>query len=98
MSRFKLLFFLILFLFSIQSVAQYHAAVGARAGKFGSGLTIKYFFYPDNASGFELMILHTKIANHGWWLVPFYERQLPFRVPLIQLPLDFIAGAGLHVG
>src|SRR5260221_14302323 len=91
------LFFLILFLFSIQSVAQYTAAVGARAGKFGSGLTMKYFFFADNASGFELMILRSKIANSGWAIVPFYEHQLPFRIPLIQLPLDFIAGIGMHV-
>ena len=87
-----------LFFFLSGSIsAQYHAAVGARAGKFGSGLTMKYFFYPDNASGFELMILKTKIADGGWWIAPFYEHQLPFNFPLIQLPLDFIVGAGMHV-
>lgn len=85
-------------------MAQYHAAVGLRAGKFGSGLTMKYFFNPDNASGFEIMFLRTKIANSaevsygGWWLATFYERQLPFDFPLIQLPLDFISGIGMHVG
>ena len=89
-------FLLVLFFVSNQTMAQYHAAIGGRAGKFGSGLTMKYFFYPDNASGFELMILKTKIANSGWWIAPYYERQLPFNFPLIQLPLDFIAGAGLH--
>ena len=88
---------LLIFL-SGQSFAQYHAAVGARGGKFGSGLTIKYFFYPDNASGFELLILREKIADGGWWFAPFYEQQMPFRIPLIQLPLDFIAGAGVHIG
>lgn len=65
---------------------------------------MKYFLYPDNASGFEIMFLRTKIANSaeesygGWWLAAFYERQLPFDFPLIQLPLDFIAGIGTHVG
>lgn len=78
--------------------AQYHAGVGLRIGKFSSGLSIKYFLYPDNASGFELMFLKTKIAKGGWWLAMFYERQMPFDFPLIQLPLDFIVGAGTHIG
>lgn len=95
----KYLFVLLQVLLLAESThAQYHAAVGARAGKFGSGLTMKYFFSPDNATGFELMILKTKIANGGWWIAPFYEHQVPFRTPLIQLPLDFILGGGMHIG
>jgi len=93
---FALLFFALLL--SAHSTAQYHAGVGLRAGKFGSGLTMKYFLYPDNATGFELMILKSKIAKGGWWVAAFYERQMPFDFPLIQLPLDFIVGAGAHVG
>jgi hypothetical protein len=48
-----------LFLFVAASTqAQYHAAVGLRAGKFNSGVTARYFLWPDNAteSTFDLAI------------------------------------------
>jgi hypothetical protein len=88
---------LFLLFLNVETHAQYHAGVGVRAGKFSSGLTMKYFLYPDNATGFELMILKSKIAKGGWWVATFYERQMPFNFPLIQLPLDFIVGLGMHV-
>jgi len=78
--------------------AQYHAAIGARFAKFNSGLTMKYFFFPDNATGVSLLIAHSKIADGGWVISPMYVHQLPFRIPMIQLPLDFIAGIGMHFG
>src|SRR5215204_586932 len=89
---------LLLFLFvAASSHAQYHAAIGVRGAKFSSGVTMKYFFWPDNATGFEIMLGHTKIAKGGWFAAGFYEHQLPFRIPLIQLPLDLICGVGGHV-
>jgi hypothetical protein len=95
----RLLFLLLFFILTKTSLAQYHAGIGLRLGKFGSGLTMKYFANPDNATGFELMILKTKIGKQGgWWIAPLYVYQMPFNFPLIQLPMDFVVGAGMHVG
>ena len=80
------------------SQAQYHAGIGGRVAKFNSGLTMKYFFRPDNATGVSILVAHSKISEGGWVISPMYENQLPFRIPLIQLPLDFIAGIGMHIG
>jgi len=78
--------------------AQYHAAIGLRGGKFTSGLTMKYFFNADNATAIELILGRTKIAKGGWMATVFYEHQVPFHIPILQLPLDFIGGVGGHVG
>jgi hypothetical protein len=87
-----------LFLFiAVASQAQYHAAVGGKFAKFGSGISGKYFFWPDNATGVELVIGRTEIANRGWFVTAFYENQIPFQIPIIQLPLDLICGIGGHV-
>ncbi len=95
----RLIFFLLVFIAaSIKSFAQYHAGIGVRAAKFDSGLTMKYFFRPDNATGISILIAHSKISEGGWVISPIYEHQLPFHIPLIQLPLDFIAGIGMHIG
>lgn len=79
------------------SQAQYHAAVGAKFAKFSSGVSAKYFFWPDNATGVEIVLGHTKIAKGGWFATAFYENQIPFRIPIIRLPLDLICGVGGHV-
>jgi hypothetical protein len=95
------IFFISVFLFAslvINCHAQYHAGIGVRAAKFNSGLTMKYFFGADNATGISLLIAHSKISDGGWVISPIYENQLPFHIPLIQLPLDFIAGMGMHIG
>ncbi|HLG34582.1 MAG TPA: hypothetical protein VI757_06835 [Bacteroidia bacterium] len=95
----RLLLITVMFIFfSAQLRAQYHAAVGLRGGKFTSGITAKYFFFPDNASGIELMLGRTKIAKGGWLGAAFYEHQFPLRIPILQLPVDFIGGVGVHAG
>jgi hypothetical protein len=78
--------------------AQYHAAVGVRFAKFNSGITMKYFFGNDNATGVSLLVAYSKIADDGWVINPMYEHQKPIRIPIIQLPLDLIAGIGMHIG
>ncbi|SRR5258705_5590247 len=83
---------------SFFSHAQYHVAIGGRVAKFNSGLSMKYFFDNDNATGISLLIAHSKIAEGGWVISPIYIHQHPFHIPIIQLPLDFVVGAGMHVG
>lgn len=82
---------------AVSSQAQYHAAVGLKGAKFGSGVSAKYFFWPDNATGLEVVAGHTKIAKGGWFASAFYENQIPFKLPIIQIPLDLICGVGGHV-
>ena len=95
----KIIFLFIIIMFiGISGHAQYHAAIGGRVAKFNSGLSMKYFFNPDNASGISLLVAHSKIAEGGWVISPMYIQQKPFHIPIIQLPLDFIIGAGMHVG
>src|SRR5205085_138728 len=76
----------IIYLFIYSSCySQYHAGIGGRVAKFNSGLTMKYFFRPDNATGISVLIAHSKISKGGWVISPIYENQLPFHIPIIQL-------------
>jgi hypothetical protein len=77
---------------------QYVTGIGVKVGKFNSGLTFKRFFHTDNATGIQADLCFTHIADDGVTLKGLVLRQLPFKVPIIQLPLDFIFGAGLHTG
>src|SRR5436853_5758001 len=43
--------------------SQYHAGIGGRVAKFNSGLTMKYFFRPDNATGISVLIAHSKFLK-----------------------------------
>jgi hypothetical protein len=94
------IFLLLLFiLISAYCHAQYHAAIGLRLGKFSSGLTMKYFANPDNATGFGLLLMKTKIGKKGgWWAAPHLVYQKPFEFPLLRIPLDFVACPGVHIG
>lgn len=95
----KTIIFLCIFFTSISSgFAQYHAGAGIRFAKFNSGITMRYFFGTDNATGVSLLIAHSKISEGGWVISPLYEYKMPFHIPIIQLPLDFIGGVGMHVG
>jgi len=76
----------------------YYTGIGIRAGKFNTGITFKHFFDADNSVGMQVDLCYTHIADDGWTLKGFYLRQLPFHVPIIQLPLDFVYGVGLHSG
>ena len=76
----------------------YYTGIGIRVGKFNTGLTFKRFFDADNSVGMQIDACFTHIADDGFTLKGFYLRQKPFKVPIIQLPLDFVYGAGMHVG
>lgn len=76
----------------------YISGIGLRAGKFNSGITSKFFFYADNNSGMQFDAYYTNIASGGGTLKAFYIKQMPFKIPIIQLPLDFVVGGGVHAG
>ena len=62
------------FLFiAVSTQAQYHAAIGVKGAKFNSGISAKYFFWPDNATGLEVVAGHTRIAKGGWFVTALYE-------------------------
>jgi hypothetical protein len=97
--NFLAIFFAAVFIFAnTEGFAQYQAAVGLRFAKFNSGLSAKYFFDNDNATGISLLVAYSKIADDGWVISPLYIHQVPFHIPIIQLPLDFIVGVGMHIG
>lgn len=72
--------------------------IGGRVGKFHSGFSLKYFLNTDNATGLQLEAMYANIASGGGVVKGFLIKQLPFKIPIIQLPLDFIAGVGAHAG
>jgi hypothetical protein len=86
-----------LLLFVYRSHAQYYTGIGARLGKFSSGVSAKHFFDANNAKSLELFLGKTKIARGGYIGKLFYENQIPFTTPLLQIPLDFIFGGGVHL-
>ncbi len=91
---------LVLFVLMIQTgnAQRYYAAFGGRAGKFNTGVTFKYFWNTDNSTGLKLDGYYTNIASGGYTIKGFAIKQVPFKVPIIQLPLDLIVGAGTHAG
>src|ERR1044072_7797232 len=80
-----------------QSPAQYYTGIGARLGKFSSGISVKYLLDANNAKGLELFVGKTKIARGGYIGKLFYVNQTPCKLPLLQIPLDIIFGGGTHV-
>ena len=87
----------LLIFISSQMKAQYHGSIGLRGAKFNAGISLQYYFSADNATGVELMLGHTKIAKGGWNATGFFERKVPFHIPILQLPLNFIGGLGGHI-
>jgi hypothetical protein len=94
----RLLLILFLLLSASLHAQRYYSAFGARAGKFNSGVTFKYFWNTDNATGLKLDGYYTKMGIGGYTIKGFAIKQMPFHIPIIQLPLDLIVGGGLHAG
>ena len=76
----------------------YYTGVGLRVGKFNSGISYKHFYGSDNITAIQVDAYITHMADGGFTLKGFYLRQFPFKIPIVQLPLDFIYGGGLHMG
>ena len=74
----------------------YYTGIGVRFGKFSSGLSYKHFYNTDNATGIQIDALYSNMAADGFTLKGYYLKQWPFKLPIIQLPLDFVIGGGLH--
>lgn len=100
MKKFSLV--LVIMLISLSGYAQryysYYSGFGVRAGKFQTGLTYKQFFNADNATGMQIDAYYSNVASGGYTGKFFIIKQNRFKIPIIQLPLDFIYGGGAHVG
>jgi hypothetical protein len=95
----KLFLIFLLALLSHSAFSQkYYMGIGGRAGKFHTGLSWKYFMGATNSIGMQIEAYYANIASGGYVVKGFLIKQLPFKVPIIQLPLDFVAGAGVHAG
>lgn len=80
------------------SAQLYYYGIGVRAGKFNTGISFKGFFNPQNNTGVQLDLSYTNIASGGYTGRALFVKQVPFKLPIVQLPLDFIFGGGGHVG
>lgn len=88
-----------LFVLAIHAHGQYRFGIGARFGKLNNGVTLKQFFDESQGWGMEFDLFSSLIAaQYGFTTKGFILNQTMFRVPIIELPLDFIAGGGLQVG
>ena len=97
--RMKSFFVIIVFFIHLNSFGQtYYTGIGVRAGKFNTGITFKHFFDADNTTAIQLDLYYSNVASGGYTLKGFYIRQLPFRLPIVQLPLDFVYGGGVQIG
>jgi len=77
---------------------EYYTGIGLRWGKFNSGITMKHFFNADNATGAQLDLFRTFIHSGGYTAKLFFIKQASFRLPILQIPLDYVYGFGLHAG
>lgn len=95
----KLLLILLFAAAVMPAVAQkYTFGIGGRAGKFYTGAPMKFVFDTDNSSSLQLDILYANVASGGYVVKGMYEKQVPFKIPIVQLPLDFVYGGGVHAG
>jgi hypothetical protein len=78
------------------SARRYYTGIGLRAGKFSSGVSFKHFYNTDNATGVQIDAMYSNMSADGFTLKAYYLKQIPFKLPIIQLPLDLVLGAGLH--
>lgn len=76
----------------------YTGGIGLRAGKFNTGISFKYFFNTNSSTGIQLDATYTDVASGGYTFKGFYLKQIPFKLPIVQLPLDFVVGGGVHAG
>jgi hypothetical protein len=82
--------------FSFSHAQKYYTGIGVRFGKFNTGLTFKHFYAPENRYGIEIGGYYTNIPQGGYTVKGFYLVQNRIKVPIVQIPLDFIFGGGLH--
>ena len=83
---------------ALAASAQYTASLGVRAGKFATGFTGKYFFDTNGNTGVEAWAAYTKEANDGYTARAFFIKQQSIFNSRLQIPVDFIAGAGIPAG
>jgi hypothetical protein len=88
---------MLLGLSAICNAQKYYTGIGLRFGKFNTGLTFKHFYAPENRYGIEIDGFYTNIPQGGYTLKGLYLVQNRIKVPILQLPLDFIFGGGIHL-
>ncbi len=74
----------------------YTSAFGVKIGKFASGVTFKQFFGASASDGLEANLTVKK--NFGTAMITaLYQKQGPIRNRILQAPIDWNYGAGIHV-
>ena len=92
---------ILIFLFTVttatyaQSDRGYIMGFGIKGGKFSSGASGKMFLGASNALAIELNLTVKKNFGTGMGTV-FLDWQRPFFNNLLQIPLDYMVGVGVH--
>lgn len=85
-------------LFTLEVKSEYTYGLGARIGKFATGPNLKWFFDTNGNTGLDFYAGYTREAKSGYFGRVFLMRQLPIMDSRLHIPIDFIYGAGPHVG
>ena len=80
------------------SARRYYTGIGLRVGRFDFGATFKHFYNTDQATGLQFDAFYGLFGSYGYTVKGYYIKQIPFKVPIIQIPLDLVLGGGLHIG
>ncbi|MGI8893333.1 MAG: hypothetical protein ACR2GN_07710 [Bacteroidia bacterium] len=87
--------FCIVSIISVASAQDYTFAIGAKVGKFSSGISGKYFFQTTNSTAIEGNLTFKK--NFGTSMITLYlDKHFQLRNSQLQIPLDCILGVGVH--
>lgn len=92
-----MLFILLISCSLCSSARRYYTGIGLRADRFGFGATFKHFYNTDNATGIQVDAFYGIFGSFGYTVKGYYLKHIPLKLPIIQLPLDFVFGGGLHV-
>jgi len=80
------------------SARRYYTGIGLRVGRFDFGATFKHFYNTDQATGMQFDAFYGLFGSYGYTVKGYYIKQIPFKLPIIQLPLDLVLGGGVHIG
>jgi hypothetical protein len=97
MKRSIMVLIIAMFISGISS-AQYTRSIGARMGKFATGIDMKHFFNANSNVGMEMFLGYTREAKGGYQGRTLIIQQLPIFDSKLQIPVDIIWGAGVNVG
>src|ERR1043165_8889300 len=96
MKKFTLSCFIVFLSLGSVHAQEYYTSLGLRWGKFNSGISFKHLFDASNPKGIQLELYRSYIYDRGYTGKFFFFKQGSFNLPLLQIPLEYIYGGGVH--